>query len=245
MARRGARLPHRSLTSLARRSLPHRSLPHRSLPRRSPALGRLIAVAAATVAVTVAGSGCQGGGTTDGAAAVTATQTGPYRGSSFAHPHPRPHFVLTDQHGAPFEFGKRTAGQVTFLYFGYTHCPDVCPTTMADVATALRSVAEPLRDSVQVVFVTTDPKRDTPQAVGAWLAHFDPDLTTKFVGLTGSQQQIDDAQRAAGVPLATDDGQTHSAQLLLYGPDNVSRVFYLQGTSPRDIAHDIPLIAKG
>ncbi|MBI1758182.1 MAG: SCO family protein [Actinobacteria bacterium] len=218
--------------------------PFRTSPARRRAPVPAVAVALG-VAALLALASCGNAARSGAVASVSPTPTSEFRGAMYPHPHPRPHFVLTDQQGQRYDFGARTAGTVTFLYFGYTHCPDVCPTTMADLATALRSLPGPLRDTVQVVFVTTDPKRDTPKAIGAWLAHFDPDLHTKFVGLTGGQAEIDGAQRAAGVPLAEDDGQTHSAQLLLYGPDDVSRVFYLQGASPRDIAHDIPLIAKG
>ena len=160
-------------------------------------------------------------------------------------PHPRPSFVLTDSGGHRYDFAARTRGRPTFLFFGYTHCPDVCPTAMADVAAALRAVPASLRNAVQVVFVTTDPRRDTPPVLAAWLANFDADLRTKFVGLTGPQQEIDAAQRGAGVVLAQDGGLTHSAQLLLYGPDDLCRVFYLAGSSPDDMSHDLPLVAKG
>jgi protein SCO1 len=155
----------------------------------------------------------------------------------------KPTGTLTDDLGKPFNIRTMTKGTVTLLFFGYTHCPDVCPTTMADLATALRKLPVGLRDRVQVVFVTTDPKRDTPGVIRAWLANFDPDLTTKFVGLTGPQAGIDDAERAAGVPLAQDGGMTHSAEVLLYGRDNECRVFYVQGSSPDDMAHDVRLVA--
>lgn len=168
-----------------------------------------------------------------------------FRGATFVQPHPRPSFVLTDQHGRRYDFAARTRGRPTYLFFGYTHCPDVCPTAMADVAAALRSLPVALRDPVQVVFVTTDPKRDTPAALAAWLANFDQGLGTRFVGLTGPQAELDVAQRGAGVVLAEDGGLTHSAQLLLYGPDDLCRVFYLAGNTVADIAHDLPLVARG
>lgn len=203
----------------------------------------LTAVAlAATTSFMLAGCGTSSGAQPP-VAVTTSAVNGQFRGLGFSPPHPRPYFTLTDQQGRSYDFGTRTADRPTFLYFGYTHCPDICPTTMADVATALRNLPSSLRNRVQVVFVTTDPKRDTPKVIGAWLANFDSDLTTKFVGLTGSQAQIDNAERAAGVPLAQDGGQTHSAQLLLYGHDNECRVFYVAGSSPGDLAHDIPLVA--
>jgi protein SCO1 len=206
--------------------------------RRRYAAGLFAVLAMALVACSAgAGAGAAPAGPTPTATA--------FRGPTFVQPHPRPSFVLTDQHGKRYDFAARTKGKTTFLFFGYTHCPDICPTTMADIAAALRAQPPKLRDAVQVVFVTTDPKRDTPKALAAWLANFDPDLTTKFVGLTGPQSEVDTAQRSAGVQVAEDNGQTHSAQLLLYGPDDVSRVFYLAGSTVDDIAHDLPLVMRG
>ena len=116
---------------------------------------------------------------------------------------------------------------------------------MADVAAALRGVAEPLRGSVRVVFVTTDPARDTPRCWHPWLRNFDEELPVRFVGLTGTVAQVEAAQAAARVPVATDGGQTHSAQLLLYGPDDYARVAYVGGSTPDDIRQDLPLVLRG
>jgi protein SCO1/2 len=91
--------------------------------------------------------------------------------------------------------------------------------------------------------VTTDPARDTPPVLGAFLDQFDADLPTQFVGLTGDQGQIEAAQLAAGVPLAEDMGKTHSALLLLYGTDGEADVAFDAGNSGRDIAHDLALVA--
>jgi protein SCO1/2 len=150
-----------------------------------------------------------------------------------------------DTAGRRFDFAARTRGRPTLLFFGYTHCPDVCPTTMADAAAALRGVAEPLRSTVRVVFVTTDPARDTGPVLAAWLRNFDEDLPARFVGLTGTPAQVEAAQAAARVPVASDGGQTHSAELLLYGPDDYARVAYVTGSKPEDIRRDLPLVVRG
>jgi protein SCO1 len=171
------------------------------------------------------------------------TTAGPYRGLQLDPPQPRPTFTLTDTGGRRYDFAARTHGRPTFLFFGYTNCPDVCPTTMADVAAALRGVPPAVQHAVQVVFVTTDPRRDTPAVLAAWLRNFDPDLPNRFVGLTGTQAQLEAAQVAARVPVASDGGQTHSAELLLFGPDDYARVVYLNGSSPDDIRHDLPAVA--
>lgn len=129
------------------------------------------------------------------------------------------------------------------LFFGFTNCPDVCPTTMADVALALRDVEPAVAEATTVVFVTTDPVRDSPEVLGEYLDRFDADLPTSFVGLTGSQEQIDQAQLAAGVPLAQDNGESHSALLLLYGTDGEADVAFDAGNNGRDIAADLALVA--
>lgn len=171
-------------------------------------------------------------------------QVGPYHGFGLVPPLPRPSFTLTDTSGKRFSFSQ-TAGDPTLLYFGYTHCPDVCPTTMADIAQAVAQQPAAVRSKVRVVFVTTDVKRDTGRVIAAWLRHFDTDLPHKFIGLTGTQAQIDAAQAAAHVVLAEDGGQTHAADVLLYGADDYAHVKYLQSDNESDqIAHDLPLVSK-
>jgi protein SCO1/2 len=96
---------------------------------------------------------------------------------------------------------------------------------------------------VRVVFVTTDPKRDTGPVIAAWLRNFDSDLPAPFVGLTGTQAQVEAAQAAARVPVAEDNGEAHSAEQLLYGPDDYARVAYVSGANPADLAHDLPVVA--
>jgi protein SCO1/2 len=171
-------------------------------------------------------------------------KVGPYHGFGLEPPQPRPSFTLTDTAGKRFSFSQ-TAGHPTLLYFGYTHCPDVCPTTMADIGKALMRVPAPIRQDADVVFVTTDVKHDTGPVIAAWLRHFDTGLPRPFVGLTGSQAQIDAAQAAAHIQLAEDGGQLHAADVLLYGADDYAHVKYLQSDNESDqIAHDLPLIAE-
>ncbi|MFW3172290.1 SCO family protein [Geodermatophilus sp. CPCC 206100] len=175
-----------------------------------------------------------------------ATVEGPedrYAGIDLVDPYQRPAFTLADTAGQPYDFRAATAGTPTLLFFGYTNCPDICPTTMADVAVALRGVDPALADSVQVVFVTTDPAFDTPAVLGEYLSRFDADLPNRFVGLTGDQAAIDQAQLATGVPLAEDSGRLHSSLLLLYGADDRAHVAFDAGNTSRDIAGDLALVA--
>jgi protein SCO1/2 len=167
-----------------------------------------------------------------------------YQGVGLTPPQPRPQFTLKDTGGKTFKFATATAGKPTLLFFGFTNCPDVCPTTLADIANALKGVPADLRSATQVVFVTTDVKRDTGPVIGAYLRKFDVELPTKFIGLYGSQSQIDAAQVAAHVTLAEDDGQTHSAEVLLYGSDDYARVSFLQSNNEADqISHGLQLVA--
>ena len=168
-----------------------------------------------------------------------------YSGLHLRDPYQKPEFTLTDSAGAAYDFADRTGAGPTLLFFGYTHCPDVCPTTMADIALAMRKVDPAVAAETSVVFVTTDPARDTPEVLGAYLDQFDADLPTQFIGLTGDQGQIDQAQLAAGVPQAEDMGQTHSALLLLYGTDGEADVAFDAENTGADIAHDLAVVAAG
>ena len=168
-----------------------------------------------------------------------------YQGFGLTPPQPRPSFVLTDTTGASYSFGQETAGRPTFLYFGYTHCPDVCPTTMADIGQALLSVPTALRAKTLVVFVTTDVANDTGPVIADWLKGFAIPGYAGFVGLYGTQAQVDAAQAAAHVMLATEEGKQHSAEVLLYGADDYARVSYVQSNNETALmTHDLPLVAK-
>jgi len=125
-----------------------------------------------------------------------------YRGGLVTPPLPKPRFILSDTSGRPFDFTAATKGYVTLLFFGYTYCPDQCPMHMANLSAALKKLPAGTADHVKLVFVTTDPARDTPQVLRRWLDVFD----RRFIGLTGSEQVIAAVQKMAGVPVATRSG---------------------------------------
>jgi protein SCO1 len=214
--------------------------------RLRPALAALLVTAGLALSAcgTATAEGDGGHHHSDGPATVEGPEDA-YAGLDLAEPYRRPTFTLTDTTGAAYDFKATTAGRPTLLFFGYTNCPDVCPTTMADVAVALRGVEPELAAEVQVVFVTTDPAFDTPEVLGEYLGRFDADLPTRFVGLTGDQEAIDQAQLSAGVPLAEDRGRLHSSLLLLYGTGNEAEVAFDAGNTARDIADDLRLVAGG
>jgi protein SCO1 len=162
-------------------------------------------------------------------------------------PLPRPGFTLTDTAGRPYDFAARTRGTVTLLYFGYTSCPDQCPTMLGVIATALREVPPGVRAKVTVVFVTTDPARDTPAVLRAYLDQFD----RAFVGLTGDRAAVEHAQQAAQVPVSRPAPETtkanpgstaHGGGALGYGQDDYAHVTYPAGTSVGDLVTDLPAL---
>jgi protein SCO1/2 len=165
-------------------------------------------------------------------------------------PDPLPHkpaFTLTDTAGRPFSFAAATRGKLTYLYFGYTHCPDACPTTMGDIAYAWRHQRAAVRRRIDVVFVTVDPRRDTERVLRTWLNHYSP----SFIGLTGSEAKITAAERQAGVPLAPPEKQkganysvSHSTLVLAYSPDGLAHAVYTQGFHANAYAHDMPLLLR-
>ncbi len=146
----------------------------------------------------------------------------------------------------PSDFAARTRGKLTYLYFGYTHCPDVCPTTIGDLAAALRSASPTVRSRVEVVFVTVDPARDTGPVLRAWLNHYN----RSFIGLRGSEHAILAAGQAAGVPLLAPPRHhnrsyysvDHGALVLPFSPDGRAHVVYAQGFHAADYAHDMKLL---
>jgi protein SCO1/2 len=210
----------------------------RGLPALALAAGLLLAGCGGD-----AGAAAEGHDHSAAPASVSSTDDGIYQGLHLTDPYQKPEFTLTDSTGAAFDFAARTGAGPTLLFFGYTNCPDVCPTTMANVMVALRTVDPAVAAETSVVFVTTDPARDTPEVLGEYLGRFDGDLPTSFIGLTGDQEQINQAQLAAGVPLAEDSGQTHSALLLLYGTDGEADVAFDAETAGAVIAHDLAVVA--
>lgn len=208
--------------------------------RSTSARGLLASAAIAAAGLLVAG--CGGGGAPS-ATRTTAAVTG-LRGLTPDPLPTKPSFTLTDTAGRPFNLVSGTRGKLTYLYFGYTHCPDVCPATMGELAYVLKHEPASIARRVEVVFVTVDPVRDTPKVLRTWLDHFDP----AFVGLTGTVRQIEVAETAAGIPyVPPSHGKaylTHSAMVLAYSPDDRAHVVYTQGFQPSDYLHDLPLLLR-
>lgn len=129
-------------------------------------------------------------------------------------------------------------GRAIIVYFGYTHCPDACPTTLSDLAAALDKIPPAARARLVPVFITVDPERDTPAVMRDYVAAFGPE----FVGLTGSAAQIAEAEKFYHVyaekhPLAHGDyAMDHSSVLYVMGPDGAFRGIVDDGMKPADMA---------
>src|SRR2546425_1458544 len=170
-----------------------------------------------------------------------------YRGGLVTPPLPKPRFTLTDTSGAPFDFWRETEGYVTLLFFGYARCPDQCPLHMGNIAMGMKKMPTSSGDQVKLVFVTTDPARDSPKVLRVWLNQFDK----RFIGLTGSEAAIEAVQRAAGVPPASktvrsgeDYAVGHANFVLAYTKDNLAHLIYPGGVTQQDWTHDLPQLVK-
>ncbi|GAA3000458.1 MULTISPECIES: SCO family protein [Streptomyces] len=164
-------------------------------------------------------------------------------------PFTKPALVLTDTHGKKYDLRKETQGRPTLIYFGYTNCPDVCPLIMSNIAVAKKSLPKADQDKLRVVFVTTDPERDTPASLGSWLKAQDP----SFIGLTGDFPAIQAGARQIGIgidaPKKEKDGTVvsmHGSQVIAFSPKtDKGYVLYSEDTTPDDYTKDLPKIVKG
>jgi protein SCO1/2 len=171
------------------------------------------------------------------------------------YPLEKPDFTFTDVGGRPFDFRAETEGFVTLLFFGYTHCPDVCPVQMANVGAVLRDLPPETSRRIKVVFVTTDPERDTPERLREWLGAVHP----SFVGLRGPLEEVNAAEQSLLLPRsvleaphgAQHDGAPeylvgHATPVVVFGADGLSRRMYLAGSRQQDWLRDLPrLVAEG
>jgi protein SCO1/2 len=146
-------------------------------------------------------------------------------------------FSLVNGHGKTVT-DRDFRGRFMLVYFGYTHCPDACPTTLNDMALALDKLTPAQRAHIAPVFITVDPERDTPSMIGDYVSAFG----TGFTGLTGSQAAITAAETEYHVfaqkhVLAHGDyAMDHSSIIYVMGPDGAFVGVINAGTKPEDIA---------
>ncbi len=149
-------------------------------------------------------------------------------------------FDLLDHHGAKRQLSDYQ-GKVVVLFFGYTHCPDVCPTAMADMAKMMKLLGSDA-NQVQVLFVTLDPERDSQQVLAKYVPSFDE----RFVGLYGNAQQTAEVAKTYKVffekkDVAGKSGYTidHSAGAFVFDKAGKVRIYFRNGQKPNEMASDL------
>ncbi|MFF7949246.1 SCO family protein [Streptomyces griseorubiginosus] len=212
---------------------------------------KMFAAAALIAAATLTLSACGSGDDSSSPVSVVSEDSGANKAATVLdQPFEKPDLVLTDTKGQKYDLRAATKGRPTLIYFGYTHCPDICPLTMNNIAVAKKQLPKSEQDKLSVVFVTTDPARDTPSELGKWLKGID----SQFVGLTGDFATIQAGARTLGIsiePTHKDKktGKTvsvHGTQVVAFSPKtNAGYVLYGEDATVDDYTRDLPKIIKG
>lgn len=162
-----------------------------------------------------------------------------FHGTIIQSPEPAPDFTLRSASGPVSVSDFR--GDVVVLFFGYTFCPDVCPTTLADLAGAMRNLGDEA-DEVQVVFVSVDPARDTPERLAQYVTSFDP----RFIGVTGTEDEIAAVAAVYGIFYEKHEGTPasgylidHTATAMVIDREGRLKLVLPFGIGPQDIAADL------
>lgn len=217
-----------------------------SAERRWTAAGLGLLIAAATACAPAVPDASAGATNPAGVVVSTINDDTTYRGAEPRPPYRMPDVTLTDTDGKPFNLLDDTTSPVTLVFFGYTHCPDVCPLVMSDLTAAVLQSPAQVRNSTQLLFITTDPARDTPAVLRRYLDRYDSD----FVGLTGGLAQI----RAAGTALGVAVGGrhrlpsggydvSHGTQVIGFQGD-AAPVVWTVGTPVADLVADLTTLAE-
>jgi protein SCO1/2 len=175
--------------------------------------------------------------------AVGVDRAGPDAATVLPEPRPLPSFSLVDQAGAPFT-NDSLAGRWSVLFFGFTHCPDICPATLQQLAVARQRLAADGRDFPEIILVSVDPERDTPEVLADYVAYFDAGIT----GVTGTVAEVSEFAHALGIFFAKsgdsggDYSVDHSAAVLVV---NENAEWYAVFSAPHsidDFVHDLPIL---
>ncbi len=163
-----------------------------------------------------------------------------YNGQEIDSPNPVTNFTLTGPGGESVSLVD-FRDKVVMLYFGYTFCPDVCPATMVELRTAVQALGSKA-DDVQVIMVSLDPERDTPEVLEKYVTHFNP----SFIGLTGTEDEVIAASAPLGIFYEKEEGSAasgylvnHTATVMVLDKRGHLRLLYPFGTSGEDMAEDL------
>ena len=167
-----------------------------------------------------------------------------FHGTVIQSPEPSFDFTLTGVNGDVSLSDFR--GKMVLLYFGYTFCPDICPATLANVGQALRDLGTKAED-IQVIMVSVDPERDTPEKLAKYVAQFHP----SFVGITGSQEELDKVASLYGIFYQKTEGSNatgylidHTATLLVLDRDGYLKLVFPFGVTSDEIADDLKYMLR-
>ena len=183
------------------------------------------------------------GGEPESVATITGGGDGDgLHGAVLTEPYVVPDVDLTDTSGAAYSLTADTRKPLTLVFFGYTHCPDICQMVMANLATAMTRLDDSQRAQVDVVLVTTDPARDDEAVLRDYLDRYDP----TFIGLTGDLPAITRVGEALGIYIArgaklpTGGYEVdHGTPVVAIDGEDRSPIVWTQGTSAADLAEDV------
>ena len=167
-----------------------------------------------------------------------------FRGTAYETPYPvAPNFRLADANGKPFILNANQ-GKIILLFFGYTFCPDVCPTTLSEMKLTMDKLGDNA-ENVQVVFISVDPGRDTSEHMQKYVERFNSD----FIGLSGTQEELEPIWNQYGIfrevvpgTSATNYIINHTARVFMVDTKGYLRLSFGFQTPPEDIAHDIEIV---
>jgi protein SCO1/2 len=209
---------------------------------------RSAAAAVASVLCLLLLAACGGTGAGNGVVAdVRSEDADGLHGAVLTTPYELGEGTLTDTAGQPFAVRSELQKPLTLAFFGYSQCPDICQVVMADLASAVARLESTQADKVDTWFVTTDPARDDPQTLRAYLDRFNP----AFEGLTGPLKDI--VELAGSVHVPVEKGPRlpsggyevmHGTQILGITPDGAVPVLWTEGTSAAKLAEDIDAILR-
>lgn len=198
---------------------------------------------AGVVAALLLLAGCASG--SDQSAGVRANGTAGWHGTPVTTGYPLPDQQFTDTSGDPVVPAEAAGDAVTLVFFGYTHCPDICNVVLANIASALRGSTPKVRAATRLLFVTTDPARDTPEVVREYLDRFDP----SYDGLVAPVGTVEQAAQALHVSYERPDGSTggYEVQHGTYTTafvDGRARLVWSADTSVADLRADLARLAR-
>jgi protein SCO1/2 len=154
-------------------------------------------------------------------------------------------FTLTSNTGQKVSLSD-FRGKLVLLYFGYTFCPDVCPTTLAEISNAMKILGKNA-DDVQIIMISVDPERDTPALLAEYVAHFDP----RFLGVTGTPEEIAEIATLYGIFYQKNEGSNatgylvdHTATITVVDQYGHVKLVFPFGTRAKDMADDLAYLLK-